>query len=88
LTGHRKVREALPIRTIPLGRRLFANTPVQRLSITAAILRRVFHFGYGTGEIELEFRGMSLVVPADDVTVVPGCSCPAVSPPRVLTLER
>jgi FkbM family methyltransferase len=72
LTGQRKVREELAIRTIALGRRLFANTPVQRLSITAAILRRVFRFGYGTGEIEVEFRGMSLVVPADDVTVVPG----------------
>jgi FkbM family methyltransferase len=32
----------------------------------------VFRFGYGADEIELEFRGASLSVPASDVTIVPG----------------
>ena len=72
MAGHRKVREKLAIRTIAFGRRLFANTPVQRLPVTAAILKRVFRFGYGADEIELEFRRASLSVPASDVTIVPG----------------
>ena len=66
------VRQKVAMRTIALGRRLFANTAVQRLPITTRVLKRVFALGYGTDELKIDFRGVRLSVPADDITVVPG----------------
>ncbi|MGH2870711.1 MAG: FkbM family methyltransferase [Solirubrobacteraceae bacterium] len=72
MASSERLRAKLAIRTIALGRRLFANTPIQRLPITTAVLKRVFEFGYGDDEIDISFRGAELRVPAQDVTIVPG----------------
>ena len=66
------VRQKVAMRTIAVGRSLFANTAVQRLPITTRVLKRVFELGYGTDELTLDFRGVRLSVPGDDITVVPG----------------
>jgi FkbM family methyltransferase len=65
-------RRGLSIRLIAIGRRLFANTPVQRWTVTTLILKRVFRFGYGGGDLDLQFRGLRFIAPAGDVTIVPG----------------
>jgi FkbM family methyltransferase len=67
-----ELRRGFSIRVIAIGRRLFANTPVQRWRVTTLILNRVFRFGYGSGDLDLQFRGLRVFAPADDVTLVPG----------------
>ena len=36
------------------------------------ILNRVFRFGYGSEDLDLQFRGLRILAPANDVTLVPG----------------
>ncbi len=67
-----QLRRAAAVRVIELGRRLFANTPIQRWPVTTLVLRRVLRVGYGTGDVEVAFRGLRIVAPATDVTVAPG----------------
>jgi FkbM family methyltransferase len=67
-----QLRRAVAIRVIELGRRLFANTPIQRWQVTTAVLRSVLRAGYGSGDVEVAFRGLRIVVPATDVTAAPG----------------
>jgi FkbM family methyltransferase len=57
---------------IRVGRRLIANTPVQRLPLTTEIYRRVFRLGYPSDEVRTNFRGLDLALPTSDVTIVPG----------------
>ena len=40
--------------------------------MTTLILKRVFRFGYGSEDLEVQFRGLRVVAPAADVTLVPG----------------
>jgi FkbM family methyltransferase len=54
------------------SRKLFANTPVQRLPLTSKIYARVFRFGNESEEVTIDFRGVQLTVPTKDITIVPG----------------
>jgi FkbM family methyltransferase len=67
-----KWRERVSTAIIRVGRRLIANTPIQRLPLTTAIYRKVFRLGYPAAEVTTPFRDSTLTVPTDDVTLVPG----------------
>src|SRR5690606_35486244 len=55
-----------------VGRRLFRNTPVQRLPFVTAIYRRLFGRIHPPGsDIEVAYLGATFLVPSDDVTIVP-----------------
>jgi FkbM family methyltransferase len=58
--------------TIKMARQLFANTPIQRLSLTTKIYRSVFRFGNSDEEVTVSFRGITLLAPTKDETIVPG----------------
>ena len=64
-------RSRLSRTAIRLARRCFYNTPIQRLPITAFFYRIVFQYGNRGQEISTAFRGLSLNVPNNDITVVP-----------------
>jgi FkbM family methyltransferase len=66
------LRRTLSDLTVALGRRLFANTPVQQWPATTMILRRVLRLGYGSDDVLVQFRGMTIAAPAGDVTILPG----------------
>ena len=57
---------------IKTARKLFANTPVQKLPLTTKIYTKVFRFGAASGEVTTNFRGVQLTVPTEDITIVPG----------------
>jgi FkbM family methyltransferase len=65
-------RQELAISVIKLGRRLVADTPLQRLQVTGYLYDKVFRFGYGEGDVTTRFRSLSVTLPARDVTVAPG----------------
>jgi FkbM family methyltransferase len=65
-------RRRASTKVIKIARRLIANTPIQQLSLTTAIYRRVFRLGYPSEEVTTAFRGTTLTVPTGDVTIVPG----------------
>ena len=67
-----KWRERASTAVIRVARRLIANTPIQRLPLTTAIYRKVFRLGYPAAEVTTRFRGSTLTVPTEDVTLVPG----------------
>jgi FkbM family methyltransferase len=57
---------------IKTARKLFANTPVQRFSLTSRIYAKVFRFGSASDEVTTIFRGVRLTSPTRDITIVPG----------------
>jgi FkbM family methyltransferase len=65
-------RERASIPTIKIARRLFANTPIQKLPPVTKVYARVFRFGSPGDEISVNFRGVQLHVPTDDTTISPG----------------
>lgn len=64
MTAGRGFRKAAADTLIRVCRRLFANTAIERLPVTSRALERVFTAGYGSGELDVEFRGMTFRVPA------------------------
>lgn len=65
-------REHASRAVIRAARKLFANTPVQKLPLTSKIYTRVFRFGSANGEVTTNFRGVQLTAPTRDITIVPG----------------
>jgi len=57
---------------IRAGRRLVHGTPVQRWRFTDYLYRRIFRMGWAGESTRTVFRGLDLVVPNKDVTIVPG----------------
>lgn len=57
---------------IKTARKLFANTPVQRLSLTSRVYAKVFRFGSAGDEVTTTFRGVRLTSPTRDITIAPG----------------
>jgi FkbM family methyltransferase len=56
---------------IKFARKIFAGTPIQKFKITAYIYDKLFHSLYGNGDINVDYKGMKLVVPGKDSTIVP-----------------
>lgn len=56
---------------IKLARRVFRNTWVHRLRITTFVYRRLFGLVNRGGMDEIGFRGLRLVLPADDISMTP-----------------
>ncbi|HEX6930753.1 MAG TPA: FkbM family methyltransferase [Streptosporangiaceae bacterium] len=54
------------------ARKLFANTPVQKMPLTTRIYAKAFRFGSASDEIATNFRGVRLIVPSKGTTIVPG----------------
>lgn len=65
-------RRGASMRVITISRKLFANTPIQKLPLTTAIYRSVFRFGSPESEVTTQFRGITLTAPTGDTTIVPG----------------
>jgi FkbM family methyltransferase len=57
---------------IKISRRLFANTPIQKLPLTTKIYTKVFRFGNPSDEVNVHFRGVRLDIPTNDATIAPG----------------
>jgi FkbM family methyltransferase len=57
---------------IKAARKVFANTPIQKMSLTTKVYTKVFRFGSTSDEVTTEFRGIQLTVPTKDITIVPG----------------
>lgn len=52
-------------------RQIFAGTPVQNWRITATIYGKLFHSMYGKEDVVATYKGIKLLLPTKDVTVVP-----------------
>ncbi len=68
-------RENVSMAVIKTARRLLARTVIEKLPITTEIKSRVFNFsgaGSADGEIAVDFRGIRLTVPANDIIIAPG----------------
>ncbi len=65
------VSKRVKLGIIYTGRKLFANTPVQRLRITTSIYEKLFHGMYKQPNVVTEFKGIKLKLPTKDVTVTP-----------------
>jgi FkbM family methyltransferase len=65
-------REHTSIAVIKSARRLFARTPIEKLSVTTKIKTKVFRFGGASGEVTTNFREVQLTVPAKDIIIAPG----------------
>ena len=65
-------REHASLAVIKTARKLFANTPVQKLPLTTKIYTKVFRFGSASGEVTTNFRGAQLTIPTKDITIAPG----------------
>jgi FkbM family methyltransferase len=65
-------REHASIAVIKGARRLFARTPIEKLSLTTKVKTRVFKFGGTSGDAVTNFRGVQLTVPAKDIIIAPG----------------
>ncbi len=57
---------------IKTARKLFANTFIEKLPATSKIKTKVFRFGSASDEVTTNFRGLQLIVPTKDITIVPG----------------
>ena len=66
------MRQELSMYVVKTARRFAANTPVQRLPLTTYLYRKVIRSAYPDPEATADFRGLSLVMPTHDVTIVPG----------------
>jgi FkbM family methyltransferase len=64
-------RQRLATATILIARRVFANTPIERLRVTAWLRGLVFRYGYGNRELSVTILGVTLELPADDLSMVP-----------------
>jgi FkbM family methyltransferase len=65
-------RSTLASFMIRVGRRLFRNTPIQRLQVVTRLYRFLFAFVTSPGqEITVEYLGLEFFVPTDDITIVP-----------------
>jgi FkbM family methyltransferase len=53
------------------GRRLFRNTPIQRLRITTFIYKKFAQKAFGEDPIEVLFRGVRIIYPGGDYTTLP-----------------
>jgi FkbM family methyltransferase len=65
-------REHASIAVIKSARKLFARTPIEKLSLTTKIKTKVFGFSGASGEVTADFRGVQLTVPAKDIIIAPG----------------
>ena len=54
-----------------LMRQIFAGTPVQKWKFTTYVYAKLFHSMYGKKDVIVEYKGISLLMPTKDVTVVP-----------------
>jgi FkbM family methyltransferase len=61
----------LVLYTLRTARRVFTDTPIERLPITGWIRSRLFRAAYGSGELETTIRGLTLTLPGGDVSMVP-----------------
>jgi FkbM family methyltransferase len=66
------LRQSASTGAVKIARKLFANTPVQRLPLTTTIYRKIFLFGTGGDEVMVTFRGVKLSASTRDITIVPG----------------
>lgn len=53
------------------GRRLFRNTPIQKLKITTLIYKKFAQKAFGEDPIEVPFRGVRIIYPGGDYTTLP-----------------
>jgi len=54
-----------------VGRRLFRNTPIQRLNLTTYAYRKLALKAFGADPIEVHFRGALFMYPGGDYTTLP-----------------
>ena len=54
-----------------IGRKLFRNTPIQRLGLTTFIYKRIAVRAFGTDPVEVDFRGAKILYPGGDYTTLP-----------------
>ena len=59
------------IQFMRLARRVFRNTPIQRLRITTFIYKHAARRAFGTESVEVPFRGSRILYPGDDYTTLP-----------------
>jgi FkbM family methyltransferase len=64
-------REHASLAVIKSARRLFARTPIEKLSLTTAIKAKVFSFSGANGEVTTHLRGIQLTFPAKDIILAP-----------------
>lgn len=58
--------------TIRLGRRLFANTPVNKWPLAGKVRGWLFRQGYGEVDSIIEYKGVRISAPARDLSLIPG----------------
>lgn len=54
-----------------IGRKLFRNTPIQRLGVTTLIYKKIALRAFGTEPVEVNFRGTKILYPGGDYTTLP-----------------
>lgn len=54
-----------------IGRKLFRNTPIQRLGITTFIYKKIALRAFGSEPVEVEFRNIKILYPGGDYTTLP-----------------
>jgi len=64
-------RQRLVLFTLRTARRVFTDTPIERLPITGWIRSHLFRAAYGSGELEATIRGLTLALPGGDISMVP-----------------
>lgn len=52
-------------------RQIFANTPVQKWKLTAYLYPKFFHILYGKKDVQASYKGIEMILPTKDVTIVP-----------------
>ncbi|HEY7416725.1 MAG TPA: FkbM family methyltransferase [Ktedonobacteraceae bacterium] len=58
--------------TIRLGRRLFANTPVNKWPLAGKVRGWIFRQGYREVDSIIEYKGVRISAPARDLSLIPG----------------
>lgn len=56
---------------ISIFRRLFVGTPVQRWKVTSDVYAHMVHVMYAKRDIETSYKGVNLVLPSKDPSIVP-----------------
>jgi FkbM family methyltransferase len=65
-------KKSVALSTIRLGRRLFANTPVNKWPLAGKVKGWLFRHGYGEVDSIIEYKGVRIIAPARDLSLIPG----------------
>lgn len=57
---------------IKVGRKLFANTPINSWPLAGAVKGWLFRLGYGKIDRVIQFQGINIMAPSRDIALVPG----------------